>query len=126
MARGENSKITLKPTDTIILSSNVIPGNFENVELLVNSLYKKGVKVIENRPDCKIHASGHATRSEQQLMIRAVNPTYLFPKYPLYILQLFVFWSAPLAFVFHTLHDLTALFQCNFCFLAWFVIKIFL
>ncbi len=79
MARGENSKITLKPTDTIILSSNAIPGNFESVELLVNSLYKKGVKVIENRPDCKIHASGHATRSEQQLMIRAVNPTYLFP-----------------------------------------------
>ncbi len=79
MARGENSKITLKPSDTIILSSNAIPGNFENVELLVNSLYKKGVKVIENRPDCKIHASGHATRSEQQLMIRAVNPSFLFP-----------------------------------------------
>ena len=79
MARGENNKITLKPTDTIILSSNAIPGNFENVELLVNALYKKGVKVIENRPDCKIHASGHATRSEQQLMIRAINPTYLFP-----------------------------------------------
>lgn len=79
MARGENSKIMLRPTDTIILSSNAIPGNFENVELLVNSLYKNGVKVIENRPDCKIHASGHATRSEQQLMIRAINPTYLFP-----------------------------------------------
>lgn len=79
MAKDTNNKVTLKPTDTIILSSNPIPGNYANVEALINMLYKKGVKVIENKSDCKIHSSGHATRSEQQLMIRAINPTFLFP-----------------------------------------------
>ncbi len=79
MSKGEHSKVTLKPTDTIILSSNPIPGNYESVERLTNNLYKCGVKIIENRPECKIHASGHATRSEQQLMIKAVDPKYIFP-----------------------------------------------
>lgn len=79
MASGKHAKVTLKPSDTIVLSSNPIPGNYANVESLVNNLYKHGVKVIENSPDMKIHASGHATRSEQQLMINAVDPTYIFP-----------------------------------------------
>lgn len=79
IARGEHSKITLKPSDTVILSSNPIPGNFLNVEKLINNLYKYGVTVIENKPWLKTHASGHATKAEQQLMIRALNPTYIFP-----------------------------------------------
>ncbi len=79
MSKGEHSKITLKPSDTIILSSNPIPGNYESVERLINNLYKQGVKIIENRPEHKIHASGHATRSEQQLMIKAIDPKFIFP-----------------------------------------------
>ncbi len=79
MAKGEHSKIFLKPSDTIILSSNPIPGNFANVENMINLLYKKGVTIIENRPELKIHSSGHATRSEQQLMIKAIDPKYIFP-----------------------------------------------
>lgn len=79
MANGEHSKIFLKPTDTIILSSNPIPGNFANVDMMINNLYKRGVKIIENRPECRIHSSGHATRSEQQLMIKAIDPKYIFP-----------------------------------------------
>lgn len=79
MASGKHNKVSLKPTDTIVLSSNPIPGNFANVENLINKLYKHGVKVIENSPNFKIHSSGHATRSEQQLMIKAINPVWIFP-----------------------------------------------
>ncbi|MCV3753804.1 ribonuclease J [Ureaplasma zalophigenitalium] len=79
MANGEHSRITLKPTDTIILSSNPIPGNYMQVEKMINKLYRLGVTVYENSGDKKIHSSGHATRSEQQLMIQAVSPDYIFP-----------------------------------------------
>ena len=79
MANNNHSKITLKPSDTIILSSNPIPGNYAQVEAMVNKLYKLGLTVYENSPNKKIHASGHATRSEHQLMIKAINPSYLFP-----------------------------------------------
>lgn len=79
MAQGKHSKISLKPNDTVILSSNPIPGNFAQVESLINSLYRHGVTVRENHPDKKIHSSGHATRSEQQLLIRGINSRYLVP-----------------------------------------------
>ncbi|MDE6472928.1 MAG: ribonuclease J [Ureaplasma sp.] len=79
IANGKHPKIAFKPNDTVILSSNPIPGNFAQVEMLVNKLYKLGVNVIENTPEKKIHASGHATRSELQLMIKAINPKYIMP-----------------------------------------------
>lgn len=79
MASQKHSKISLKPTDTIILSSNPIPGNFAAVEQMTNNLYKLGVIVIENSPEKKIHASGHATRSEQQLMIQSIGAKYVMP-----------------------------------------------
>lgn len=79
MAKGKHSKVSLKPGDTVILSSNPIPGNYAQVEDMINCLYKLGVTVYENSPEKKIHASGHATRSEQQLMIKGVNAKYLVP-----------------------------------------------
>lgn len=79
MASRKHQKISLKPSDTIILSSNPIPGNYVQVETMVNKLYKIGLTVFENSPTKRIHSSGHATRSEQQLMIKAINPNYLFP-----------------------------------------------
>ncbi len=79
LSRGQHSKLTLKPTDTVILSSNPIPGNFIAVENLINNLYKKGIKVIENNPIKPIHSSGHATGSEQQLLIQILKPNFIFP-----------------------------------------------
>lgn len=79
MAEGKYSKISLKPSDTIVLSSNPIPGNFKNVELLVNKLFKLGVNVIQHSPSFKIHASGHATKQEQQMMMKLIKPKYIFP-----------------------------------------------
>lgn len=79
MARGQHSWVTLKPTDTIIMSSNPIPGNYANVEHLINELSKHGVTIFENSPKLRLHASGHATRQELQLMLRLVNPKYLLP-----------------------------------------------
>jgi ribonuclease J len=61
------------------LSSNPIPGNFAAVEQLVNKFYKAGLTIIQNTPTRKIHASGHATKQEQQLMFKLINPQYIIP-----------------------------------------------
>lgn len=79
MAEGKYAKVTLKPSDTIIMSSNPIPGNFKSVETLVNKLFKQGVNVIQNSPSFKIHASGHATTQEQQMMIKVLRPKNIMP-----------------------------------------------
>jgi ribonuclease J len=69
----------LKPSDTLILSSNPIPGNYEAVEQLINKFYRTGMTIIQNTPSYKIHASGHATKQEQQLMFKLINPQYIVP-----------------------------------------------
>ncbi|MDR2823427.1 MAG: ribonuclease J [Mycoplasmataceae bacterium] len=79
MSNGKHNWITLKNTDTLILSSNPIPGNFSNVEGLVNRLYKTGMTIIQNTPSHRIHASGHATQVEQQLMFKLINPQFIIP-----------------------------------------------
>lgn len=79
MASGKNAWITLKPTDTIILSSNAIPGNYLGVQKVVNELHKSGAKVFVNSPNLKIHSSGHGAQLEQQLLINFLNPNYLIP-----------------------------------------------
>lgn len=79
IAKGKHQWIILHPSDTIIMSSNPIPGNFNAVEELANKLSKAGVTIIQNTPKKKIHASGHATQTEQQLMFKLINPQYLIP-----------------------------------------------
>jgi ribonuclease J len=63
----------------LILSSNPIPGNYAAVEQLVNKMYKTGMTIFQNTPTRKIHASGHATKQEQQLMFKLINPQYIIP-----------------------------------------------
>lgn len=79
MANGRNDWISFKPTDTVIFSSNPIPGNFESVERLVNLLYRRGVRVAINSKETKLHTTGHATQQEQQLLFKLINPQYIIP-----------------------------------------------
>ena len=46
MAANIHKKITIKPNDTIIFSSNPIPGNEKAVSKVINELSMKGAKVI--------------------------------------------------------------------------------
>lgn len=79
MALGKHAWITFKQTDLLIMSSNPIPGNYESVERLLNKLSRKNITIVTNRQEQKLHASGHATETEQQLMFKLINPLYLIP-----------------------------------------------
>ncbi len=78
MASNEHRHIKLKPSDTIIISAHAIPGNEASVSSLMNKLVKAGVTVhykdIEN-----IHVSGHASKGEQQLILRLIQPKFFLP-----------------------------------------------
>ena len=78
MAANEHRHIRLKPSDTVIISAHAIPGNEGSVSSLLNKLVKAGVTVhykdIEN-----IHVSGHASKGEQQLILRLVQPKFFLP-----------------------------------------------
>lgn len=79
MANGKYPHIFLKPSDTILMSSNPIPGNFSQVERLINKLTKANISIIKNSATVKLHASGHATQTELHLMIKLINPKYIMP-----------------------------------------------
>ena len=72
MAANIHKKITIKPNDTIIFSSNPIPGNEKAVSKVINELYMKGAKVIFQ----DVHVSGHACQEEIKLIYSLVRPKY--------------------------------------------------
>ena len=75
MAADIHKKITIKPNDTIIFSSNPIPGNEKAVSKVINELAMKGAKVIFQ----DVHVSGHACQEEIKLIYSLVRPKYAIP-----------------------------------------------
>lgn len=79
IADGSHKQITLKENDTIIFSSSPIPGNSGHVNNTINKIYKKGAKVIVNSPLTDTHASGHAAKGDQTLLLTLLKPKYFIP-----------------------------------------------
>ncbi|MEH2942141.1 ribonuclease J [Lachnospiraceae bacterium KK002] len=75
MAASLHKKVTIKPGDTIIFSSNPIPGNEKAVSNVINELFRKGAEVIFQ----DAHVSGHACREEIKLIYSLVKPRYAIP-----------------------------------------------
>lgn len=75
MASGTHKKIAIKPKDTIIFSSNPIPGNEKAVSNVINDLFMKGADVIFQ----DAHVSGHACQEDIKLIYSLVRPKYAIP-----------------------------------------------
>ena len=75
MAANIHKKIVIKPNDTIIFSSNPIPGNEKSVSRVINELSAKGAEVIFQ----DAHVSGHACQEELKLIYSLVKPKYAIP-----------------------------------------------
>lgn len=78
LANGTHRKIQLVPGDTVILSSNPIPGNEEAVGRVINQLYERQVHVLYP-PKYKVHASGHASQEELKLILDLTRPKFFLP-----------------------------------------------
>ena len=75
MAANIHKKVSIKPGDTIIFSSNPIPGNEKAVSNIINELSEKGANVIFQ----DTHVSGHACQEELKLIYSLVKPKYAIP-----------------------------------------------
>ncbi len=75
MASDMHRKVTIKPNDTVIFSSNPIPGNEKAVSKVINELSAKGADVIFQ----DAHVSGHACQEEIKLIYSLVHPKYAIP-----------------------------------------------
>ncbi|MDE7283082.1 MAG: ribonuclease J [Lachnospiraceae bacterium] len=75
MASSIHRKISIVPGDTVIFSSNPIPGNEKAVTNVINELLMKGADVIFQ----DVHVSGHACQEEIKLMYTLLRPKYAVP-----------------------------------------------
>ena len=75
MAEDNHRKISIGPGDTVIFSSNPIPGNEKAVTNVINELLVKGADVIFQ----DVHVSGHACQEEIKLIYSLVHPRYAIP-----------------------------------------------
>lgn len=78
MATGTHKQIKLQRTDTIILSSSVIPGNENAVITLKDNLYRHDAKVITYF-DSDVHASGHGKRGELEWIHKQIKYKFFMP-----------------------------------------------
>ncbi len=78
LSRGEHPDVDLKRGDTIILSSNIIPGNETAVYEAIDDLARVGAKIITNRSH-HTHVSGHARRDEMRMLFNIARPRYFIP-----------------------------------------------
>ncbi len=75
MADNNHKRISIGPRDTVIFSSNPIPGNEKAVTNVINALLEKGADVIFQ----DVHVSGHPCQEEIKLIYTLVHPQYAIP-----------------------------------------------
>lgn len=78
MANNNHKQIKLNKTDTIILSSSVIPGNERAITGLKDNLYRHDAKII-TYSDTDVHAGGHGKREELSWIQKQIPYKFFMP-----------------------------------------------
>ncbi|MBI1961105.1 MAG: ribonuclease J [Parcubacteria group bacterium] len=77
---GSHKNVRLKKSDTVILSSSIIPGNEATIQKLKDELYRQSDNVIHGEL-MDIHVSGHGNREDIKFILDTVKPDYFIPVY---------------------------------------------
>ena len=83
---GEHRILRLKPTDTVIFSSSIVPGNERSVQILQDNIARQ-VDEIYNSKLLDIHASGHANAEDLKLVMKLVKPKFVVPVHAYYFFR---------------------------------------
>lgn len=78
MANGDHQQVRLEAGDTVIISSNPIPGNEAEVARTIDKLFRLGANVLYSRIE-QVHVRGHASQEELKLMMRLTKPKFFIP-----------------------------------------------
>ncbi|MCL4405920.1 MAG: ribonuclease J [Patescibacteria group bacterium] len=86
IANGEHKYISIKPGDTVVFSSSVIPGNERSVQILKDNLARQGA-IVYHSEIVDIHSSGHASQEELRDIIKIMNPKFFIPIHGYYFMR---------------------------------------
>jgi ribonuclease J len=77
---GDHRFVKIRPRDTIIFSSSVIPGNERTIQRLKDNLYRQCDNVIHS-DIMDVHTSGHCHPDNIKEIIRQIRPDFFLPVY---------------------------------------------
>lgn len=78
LGRNQHRLFKLKETDTVVLSSSIVPGNDWSVKKLKDNLYRGSYEII-TYTDNQVHASGHGKREELAWIHRQIPYKFFMP-----------------------------------------------
>ncbi len=78
MANKAHKQVKIQKSDTVILSSSVIPGNERSVQKLKDNLSRQGARIIHYQVS-DVHSSGHANRDETAWIHSHIKPRFFIP-----------------------------------------------
>lgn len=78
MSNKTHKNIKLTKSDTVILSSSIIPGNEKSVTKLKDNLYRHDAHIITYL-DSDVHASGHGRRGELEWIHKQIPYKFFMP-----------------------------------------------
>jgi ribonuclease J len=84
MSTGDHPNIKIKPGDSIIFSSSMIPGNDVSILRLVDDLMREGAICYQNSTAAvnthgPLHIGGHAYRDEVEELVKLIRPKHFMP-----------------------------------------------
>lgn len=86
IVNGEHRIVRLKPNDTVIFSSSVVPGNERSVQGLQDNIARQ-VDEVYNTKLLDIHSSGHAHSEDLKLVMKLMRPQFVFPIHAYYFMR---------------------------------------
>jgi len=79
IVNGDHRDVKLNPADSVIFSADPIPGNEISVNSLVDSIARRGARVIYSDISSEFHVSGHAASDDLVMMMELTNPKKVLP-----------------------------------------------
>lgn len=79
IVNGDHRDIKLKENDTIVFSSDAIPGNEISVNSLIDNIARRGARAVYSGISDEFHVSGHGAQEELALLIDLVKPKNVIP-----------------------------------------------
>jgi ribonuclease J len=78
IAANDHHVVQIRPGDTVVLASSLIPGNENSVFRVINGLTRHGANVI-HKGNALVHVSGHASAGELLYCYNIVKPRNVMP-----------------------------------------------
>ena len=79
IVNGDHREISISPKDVVVFSADPIPGNEVSINSLIDSIAKKGAKVVYSQITDDFHVSGHGSADDLMLLMELARPKKLIP-----------------------------------------------